>query len=91
MAIGPGRVVVRADEPMALLEPRTWTGEGERFLQFFHRSITEDQIHHDPEHPEAILLMEGERWTEEWEEPAQPAEPGEREDENQARGADDAG
>lgn len=82
VAIGPGRIVVRADAPMALLEPRTWAAEGERFLQFFYRSITEDEIHHDPDHPEAILLMEGERWKEEWEEPVpSPGTPGERPDE----------
>ncbi|MFO7767913.1 MAG: hypothetical protein R6W82_03010 [bacterium] len=90
MAIGPGRIVIRADAPMALLEPRTWTAEGERLLQFFHRSITEEEIRHDPEHPEAILLMEGERWSEEWEERAGPVPPQRRErPEEQGRGPEE--
>ena len=37
VAIGPDRIVVRADRPVELREPRTWTEQGMRFLHFFYR------------------------------------------------------
>lgn len=61
VAVGPERIVVRADAPLVLLQPRTWTAEGEAFFQFFYRSS--DDFDEISDHPEAVFLDAGERWS----------------------------
>ncbi len=73
VAIGPDRIVVRADRALELREPRTWTAEGMRHLHFFYRPWSNGlagEAETEPDHPgdtshpgTSVRLPAGERWT----------------------------